>query len=362
MTPLLTGPQVPAEWPRGRPARVAFIGEAPSDEEEMKLRPLVGPAGRIYDALLRTAGISRAEVYTGNVFDRKLPDNKVDALCTNAAEARAQGWLGKARPPIGDAGYLLPQYHHHLDRLAEEMRAVKPNVVVPMGGTALWAFTGSAAIGAARGALDTARFTLPGVKLLPTYHPAFVRRQWRFFPVVVGDMQKADREGAFPELRLPRRDLLLAPTLEDVKKFVRETLRNPPPVLSTDIETGWHQITCIGFAPSASRAICIPFVDFRRPNRSYWPTAQIEVQVWLLVKELLESPILKLGQNFTYDVFWLLERMGIRPMMYRHDTRLLHHAIYPELPKDLGFLGARYSLLGPWKTMGEHHRTTKRDD
>jgi uracil-DNA glycosylase len=342
---------VPPDWPQERPCKLAFVAEAPSDVELDKGIPLVGPAGRVFDALLRTAGIPRPEHFIGNVFDEKLPENEVASWCAPMEEARKwEGYLMPDLPPIGRKGYLRPAHLWHLDRLQAELEKADPTVIVPLGATALWAFTGTDAITVCRGAVSEAKFILPGRKILPTFHPAHVIHQWKYYHIVVGDLMKAVREAEFPEVRPPHWKLYLEPSLADFRKFKADRLDGAP-CISIDIETGWGQITCIGFAPNPGVAMTVPFVDFRKPNRCYWGTLEEELEAWALVKAILEGPEPKAGQNFTYDIFWLLDLMGIRVMNYREDTRLLHHAIYPELPKDLGFMGACYTRQGPWKLM-----------
>lgn len=350
-----------AQQPRKSPCSIAFLGEAPGTEEVEKGRPLVGSSGRVFDALLRTSGLDRADFWVGNVFTDKLPDNEIGNWCADVKTARAGGF--DHLPPIGACGYLKPEYHHYLAGLITQLIKHKPTVVVPMGATALWAMAGTAAIGQNRGAVQPSSF-LHDVKLLPTFHPAYVMRNWKFYPVVVGDIVKAQAEAARgPEVIYPERQLTLAPSLAQVEAYTQAVLELDPPLLSVDIETGWGQITCIGFAPRVVDAICIPFVDLRKPNKSYWGSVEKEVRAWASVRRLLESPIPKLGQNYgAYDAFWLLAKMGIRTMNLLHDTRLLHHAIYPELPKDLAFLGASYAQQGPWKTMRTYGGKPKRDD
>jgi hypothetical protein len=80
------------------------------------------------------------------------------------------------------------------------------------------------------------------------------------------------------------------------------------------------------------------------------------------VKRWLESSVPKLGQNFgAYDAYWFLDSWGIRPMNLREDTRILHHSLYPELPKDLAFMGNSYADQGAWKQM-RARRKEKRED
>src|SRR6476646_5301757 len=49
------------------PSPLMFVGEVPGDEEDLKGRPFVGPAGRLFDRALEEAGIDRSETYVTNV-------------------------------------------------------------------------------------------------------------------------------------------------------------------------------------------------------------------------------------------------------------------------------------------------------
>ena len=42
-------------------AKVVFVGEQPGDQEDLAGKPFVGPAGKVFDAVLEDAGIDRHE-------------------------------------------------------------------------------------------------------------------------------------------------------------------------------------------------------------------------------------------------------------------------------------------------------------
>jgi hypothetical protein len=270
-------------------------------------------------------------------------------------EAKREGFADI--PPIGMAGYLRPEYRSHLARLQGELEDVRPNVIVPLGSTALWALTGRTSIGSERGTISTATRLVPGAKIMPTFHPSFVMRQWKFFTVVVADFIRAFNEGAYPEVRIPFKELIIEPSIQDILDYLPRLYASD--LLSVDIETGWGQITCIGFAPDSEHAICVPFVDLRKPDKSFYSPSD-EAKAWRIVADILKSDVPKLGQNFAgYDFKWLFDH-GLEPRNLKHDTRLAHHALYPELPKDLEFMGASYTTQGAWKNWGRKSQE-KRD-
>jgi hypothetical protein len=189
-------------------------------------------------------------------------------------------------------------------------------------------------------------------------------RSWAWRPILVADLIKASREAEFPDIRRPTRQVLINPTLAEVWAFARFAQALGPDELACDIETGAGMIKCISFAASPQSAICIPFVDLTNPSGNYWPTLTDELSAWSAVRALLTLPCPKVGQNFLYDLQYIT-RMGIMPRNCTEDTMLLHHALFPEMKKGLGFLGSIYTNEASWKLMrrrGEAPDTEKRDE
>ena len=102
---------------------VMFVGEAPGDLEDRAGHPFVGPAGKLLDTAMLEAGIGRTRVYLTNsvkhfkfvVIERGRRLHKKP----NAAEVRA------CNP-----------------RLQEEIRLVRPRVIVALGATAAQSLLG----------------------------------------------------------------------------------------------------------------------------------------------------------------------------------------------------------------------------
>lgn len=353
---------VPPEWPECpyEECKIAFVGEAPGDEETIQGIPLVGPSGRLFNRALRVAGIDRRDCLTTNVFDFQLPDNKVENICVGAKELKellGDGHGAYNLPAVSRGKYLRPEYAGQLDRMWSEIKAVKPNLIVALGTTALWALTGQGNIKARRGAIH------PGTpKILPTVHPAaIIHGGDELYHLMLMDFQKAARECQFPEVRYPKRRFCLEPTLDDLRAFKRAVEKHAA-ILSVDIETkpSWRLITSIQMAYRPDFAMVIPFMDERQLDGSYWRMLEEELEARKIVRELLALPIPKLGQNYVYDFVWLLNE-GMPTYCYQYDTRLEHYVLFPELPKDLGTLGSVYSSEVAWKTM-RPGKTTKREE
>ena len=306
---------------------------------------------------LEAAGIS----FT-NVFNFRPERNSIGAIC---CDIPTPGWprLGqKNAQNFPNGAFLQEKYFSELERLKEEIKQSKPNLIVACGNTACWAVLKATNISSIRGSIALGEPPLAsGIKILPTYHPAGVLRNWSWRPIVVADFLKSKREGEFPELKRPRRGIVISPTLGEARAWIQDTLSKPEryDLLSVDIETVKKQISCIGFARSKDSALVVPFIA--PPGKDYWETLEDEISAWKIVRDLLENPIPKVFQNGMYDLQYIF-KMGIRTKNCLHDTMLLHHSIYPELLKGLGFLGSIYTNEASWKLMNRPKADTEKRD
>lgn len=171
------GYAVPAEVGSNAPERpLAIMCEAPGAQEAATSRPLVGAAGRLFDALLGDAGLDRSELLLLNRVRCRPPNNKLSNApgCVEACEE----WLAK------------------------ELDTYQPAVVLLMGGTAISAIFGSTAkVGATRGTLRaTGPDSAYGSRVwIATYHPASLlpNRYPENRPLVLDDLRlaKQTRDG-----------------------------------------------------------------------------------------------------------------------------------------------------------------------
>jgi DNA polymerase len=103
-------------------ARVMLVGEQPGDAEDKKGLPFVGPAGRLLDRALETAGVDREHLYV-----------------TNAVKHFKWQLRGKRRLHKTPAQREIDACHQWLER---EIELVKPHVIVALGATAARAVIG----------------------------------------------------------------------------------------------------------------------------------------------------------------------------------------------------------------------------
>ncbi|HEX5873739.1 MAG TPA: uracil-DNA glycosylase [Pyrinomonadaceae bacterium] len=129
-----------------RKARLMFVGEAPGADEDIQARPFVGRAGQLLTKIIEAIGLKREEVLIGNVNRCRPPGNRA--------------------PTFEEASTCKPF-------LFREIAIVQPAVIVVLGNTAM------------KNLLDTregitklrGRFQdYKGIKVMPTFHPAYLLR------------------------------------------------------------------------------------------------------------------------------------------------------------------------------------------
>jgi len=105
-----------------RRVKVMFVGEQPGNEEDLSGRPFVGPAGRLLDAALETAGIDRKQTYVTNVVKHFK------------WEPRGKRRIHK-KPNSLEIASCRPW-------LEAEIAVIKPDVIVALGATAAQSLLG----------------------------------------------------------------------------------------------------------------------------------------------------------------------------------------------------------------------------
>ncbi len=130
-------------------ADIFFCGEAPGADEETQGIPFVGKAGQLLTKIISAMGLSRDDVYIGNIMNWRPEVPK-----------------GNRPPTIEEMNYCLPY-------LKAQIEIVQPKVIVALGMTAVKGLLGddpSRKMGKIRGIWHN----FNGTDLMITYHPSFL--------------------------------------------------------------------------------------------------------------------------------------------------------------------------------------------
>ncbi|MDO8753381.1 MAG: uracil-DNA glycosylase [Anaerolineales bacterium] len=184
---------VPGEGPAN--AEIMFIGEGPGFHENEQGRPFVGAAGKFLDQLLAQAGVTRADVFIGNVVKCRPPAN---------------------RDPLPEELAACDTY------LEAQIKAINPSIIVTLGRFSMGKFVSGAKISAIHGKMRKVdeRF------VIPMFHPAAALHQAALKPAILGDFAK------LPELLKQARSALGKNDVVEMKKEEAPKQNEEPKQLS----------------------------------------------------------------------------------------------------------------------------------
>lgn len=337
------------------PARIMLVGEAPGNHETAKGEPFIGPSGFELDKMLGEAKISRGECFVTNLAREQPLGNDLTRFIYST---KAKG-VPKDLPPQFTKlrnKFVTREIHEGFELLKREISVVKPNIIVPMGNAALWALTNNWGITKWRGSmLYGADDIAPGIKVIPTIHPAAVLYEWSYRATVVYDFKRIARfrnGEAYPK---PKWDFTIEPTFDTARDTLYRILnlvRQGPIRLSFDLETRFGHIDCAGISWSLTHAMCIPFL--RGDSSDYWNAEQESEIIWLLREILTHSNAQVVGQNILYDCQYTWRHWHFVPRVAQ-DCMISQHSIFSDLPKALAYQASMYcQYYVYWKEEGKH--------
>mgnify|MGYP002534093381 FL=1 len=339
---------------------IVIVTEYPGKTDLVTGKLLSGETGHLFwDLWFNEVGFTSAPPVL-SVISKRPGSGKIEDFCLSKKgaqeEALALGLPGYSWDSVKQGKYLHPRFQADLDQLRTKLLELQPNLVVCLGSLACWALLGSAKISKLRGTCAESSL-VPGLKVLPTYHPQTIMREWEQRVIAGADLMKAKRECQSPELIRPAREVWVVQDRKDLDWASGFLCAKS--LLSLDIETKLGQITCLSFAVSPALSIVFPFTDSRQADWNFWREAEDEVYAWQVVKKICQTAsIHKILQNGVYDIQYLWRVCNIKTLGFRHDTMIEHHCLYSELPKSLGFMGSIYTNEQSWKLM---RRWTEKD-
>jgi uracil-DNA glycosylase family 4 len=128
-------------------ADLMFVGEAPGADEDMQGEPFVGRAGQLLTKIIEAIDLRREDVYIANVIKCRPPGNRA--------------------PEPDEVATCEPFLFQQID-------TIRPRIIVALGTHAAHALLKTdAPISRLRGRVHDFR---GGIKLIPTFHPAFLLR------------------------------------------------------------------------------------------------------------------------------------------------------------------------------------------
>lgn len=141
-------------------AELVFVGEGPGRDEDLKGEPFVGKAGQLLTRIIEAMGLKRQDVYIANIIKCRPPNN---------------------RNPEPDEISTCEPF------LKKQLEAIHPRVICALGTFAAQTLLKTdSKISQLRGKFHY----YEGIKVMPTFHPAYLLRNPREKRKVWEDMQQ----------------------------------------------------------------------------------------------------------------------------------------------------------------------------
>lgn len=316
-------------------AKILIVGEAPGSTEDQLGIPFVGQAGILLKSICKAAGIDYNKCYVTNICSERPPNNKFGYFYEDAKRSVPKENLRKCWFELGD-----------------KIKRIKPKVVICLGAEPLRAVTNLHGIESWRGT----RIDAYDTKIIATYHPANILRQYSHRVIAEMDMRKAKRESEGLVYKEP--EIIISPTIDQVLNW----LHCAPDQISFDIETIGKRIRSIAFARVKPEgfisAISIPFfrmlnsaaistsvgssiISMAAPDINYWQPSDEELVLQSIASIMECKTIIKVGQNsIQFDSPLIKAEFGIRTNNHAMDLMHAWHVLYPSLPKSLSFISS----------------------
>lgn len=151
-------------------AKLVFVGEGPGRDEDLQGLPFVGAAGQLLTKIVAAMGLTREQVYICNIIKCRPPQNR--------------------NPHPDEIKTCIPF-------LYRQMAAIRPLFICALGKFAAQTLLKTETpISRLRGRFHEA----DGVRILPTYHPAYLLRNPEQKRAVWEDMQLLMKEYPYEKI------------------------------------------------------------------------------------------------------------------------------------------------------------------
>lgn len=299
-------------------ASIVVIGKAPGNDELLANKNYVGYTGQLlFDKILAPNRIYRHDCLRMNLYWEPL------------------GGDDNAWKRLDDPFKYGPQ----CDTL---IKSYPRRLIIAAGEEAFNYLTGESGISSWRGSIFYSdEYNCP---IMPMIQPAAIMRDYTILHLCRLDAKKARFIYDNPDFRPhPHTVTHYASLLEECGSqdgAIRALLNRAEayesaPVLSFDIETRGHAMSCIGFAQNASEAIVLP-TDETLPIGA-------RLRAMRMVAHLLDQPMPKVAQNLDFDCQHLARLYGIGVRNVWMDTMVAHACVESELSHSLATLVSIYT-------------------
>ena len=320
------------------PARLMIVTEAPSLHCVKAGSPFQGPGGFLVQEILTNLQYPLGRCFQTTVLRQRPPGDDPEAYIPKLVRDRAP------EHRLIDGKFVGPEVQFGRSLLLQEIEACKPDLVIALGTLSLWAITGLWGARKWRSSILQAEVAGHRFKVVPTFSPTAVLREYPLRQVFQHDIRRALTElEKGPIVSTPDYSFIIRPNYSQAVSTLNwliEQLDRGPMKLSCDIETRAGHTACVGIAWSNTEAICIPWMCVERLE-GYWTLDEETNLVWLLLQIWRHKNASLTWQNGAYDHQYEYRWHFLCPTM-GWDTMIAQHTMFSVSPKALDYLSSLY--------------------
>jgi len=315
-------------------APITFIGDGCSDDDVHSGFCLTGQIERKFKEFCYEQGISFSDTYRTCLIKERI----------------------NLMNPDANRSLVTPQFN---EILTNELNTIGSNILVPTSELAFSFTTGLSGIRKFRGSVLPCVSSLGTKRVIPVLGPyPYTNQDPKLEFITRLDFSKIaknlGRSGPIPEIGI----CWVAKSAEQLRQFFTRHYANciaksieDGGFLNFDIETYCGIPTCISFCFDGNESCTAPILD---------RSVSFDERALMLyeIAKLLATPIPKVNQNIKFDWKKLEQRLLCKVNNVVGDTALAASCLYPEFPKNLGFLTSLYTDMPYFKDEGKEFDPT----
>ncbi len=288
----------------GTSPRVVFVGEAPGQEEDEEGKVFIGRGGKLLRRFIMKYKLHYNDYYITNTVRCRPPKNRTPTR----TEIRACS-------PF----------------LFSDIMRLKPDLIVPMGNTALRAVLGVEGIHSYRNRI--VRSDTYNCDVLPMLHPAAILRNPEHEHLLDKDFQKmkqylVDKIPAESDDKIEFGEVTIVHSKKQLMSIYKKVLKKG--IMFFDVETNGEDIylpdslvlTCLSLACERKKAYVFPLTEYSETFEEFFFEE--------FMRPLLENPrVKKCAQNMNFDAKVMKNKYDIDCNNWWFDTMIAHYCIHP---------------------------------
>lgn len=230
--------------------------------------------------------------------------------------------------------------HIHREKLEEDLKAIDPSLVIPLGNLAFKTLTKKSGVSNKRGKEFHVEIGGKDVPVVPTLHPFSLYSEPKLRRLFIQDVDNAYDKFVLNVNKFDSSPYELVTTVERFTHLIGECLKKD--AVAIDLETNGldyklGKILTIGFSYGEKQGFVVPVYH----SESQFIEKDIDCIRMLTQSLISNEKVVKIFHNSKFDIKFLMN-WGIKDFNNLEDTQIMHALVDENLPHSLMDLVKQY--------------------